>query len=425
MTNRTTNALRQQARRTGQQARALTRRAGREAISTWRRLPVSAATRRKLTDPVLWPDEVVRVPIERILLGGQNELDAHAFAVRSGDLLWPSTRVQEGPHAALLRTRAEHGGLSDDDILTSQYAAMARICIEASGHYFGAVDDAGILRLVRESEERGLSGEPVMLVPVKGSDCYQVVDGHHRVAAAAMAGETRISAKVRRGSVTTPLQEHLDRMSWIGGKRELYQPVDAPELEQSWPTVRRCDDRLELMDKQLADLGLVPEESTYLDVASAYGWFVGKMAQRGYTASGVERDPEAAVLGRAIYGLRPGQISTADVVDFLHDDPGTWDVVSCFSLLHHFALGRGSVDETALFRMLDRATGRVLFIDTGMAHEAWFRESLPEWDLAYLREFLETVGTFDRVVDLGPDRDAVPPYAANYARHLFACIRDE
>jgi SAM-dependent methyltransferase len=265
----------------------------------------------------------------------------------------------------------------------------------------------------------------VMLVPVRGSDCFQVVDGHHRVAAAAVAGETRVAARVRRGSVTTPLQDHLDRMSWIGGKRELYQPVDAPELELSWPTVRRCDDRLELMDKQLADLGIVPEGSTYLDVASAYGWFVSRMAERGFEATGVERDPEAAVLGRAVYGLRPGHIVTADVVDFLHDDPGSWDVVSCFSLLHHFALGRGSVDETALLRLLDRATRRVLFFDTGMAHEAWFRNTLPDWDADHVRDFLETVGTFDRVVDLGPDRDAVAPYADNYRRHLFACIRDE
>ena len=43
--------------------------------------------------------------------------------------------------------------------------------------------------------------------------------------------------------VQTPLQELLSRMSWIGGTRELYQPVDAPELER-WTLVRKCTDRL-------------------------------------------------------------------------------------------------------------------------------------------------------------------------------------
>ena len=115
---------------------------------------------------------------------------------------------------------------------------------------------------------------------------------------------------------------------------------------------------------------------------------------------------------------------TGDAVEFLRGDTGPYDVVSCFSLLHHFALGRGSVDEVALFRLLDRATGRVLFLDTGQAHEAWFRKSLPEWNADYVREFLEQYGTFDRVIDLGPDQDAVPPYEDNYGRHLFACVRD-
>ena len=100
------------------------------------------------------------------------------------------------------------------------------------------------------------------------------------------------------------------------------------------------------------------------------------------------------------------------------------DVVSCFSLLHHFVLGRGSVDEVELLRLLDRATGRVLFIDTGQGHEDWFRKSLSSWDADYVGEFLERHGTFDQVIDLGPDQDDVPPYEGNYGRHLFACVRN-
>lgn len=75
-------------------------------------------------------------------------------------------------------------------------------------------------------------------------------------------------------------------------------------------------------------------------------------------------------------------------------------------------------------RLLDGATGRVLFLDTGQQHEKWFEESLSEWDTEYVKKFLLANSTFDEVIDLGPDIDAVPPYENNYRRHFFACVRN-
>jgi hypothetical protein len=86
-------------------------------------------------------------------------------------------------------------------------------------------------------------------------------------------------------------------------------------------------------------------------------------------------------------------------------------------------LGRASVDAAELVRLLDRVTRRVLFLDTGEGHEAWFRESLAGWDAEKIAAFLTEHGTFDEVIDLGPDCDAIPPYENNYGRHLFACVR--
>jgi len=403
----------------------------------WRALPISAATRHRLARPFVWRRGLDKVPAERILLGGQNGHTAEEYAAWSDDLTWGSRRVLDGPHAALLR-RSTRGDLTDAEILDSEYGAMARACVRGSGHYFGASDDAGIVRVARDFLVHSNGGDadgskpaqsapdaPVLLAPVRGSGCFQVVDGHHRVALRGVAGHDLVPARVRRTSVTTPLQELLDQMSWIGGKRELYQPVAAPELEDSWTTVRRCQDRLDAMDKLLADVGVVRPGSTYLDVASCYGWFVAEMTRLGFTATGIERDPLARRLGPAIYEtLEPEQIMTGDAVEFLRGDRGPWDVVSCFSLLHHFVLGRGSVDEVTLLRLLDRATSRVLFIDTGQGHEAWFRKSLAGWDADHVGEFLERHGTFDRVIDLGPDHDDVPPYEENYGRHLFACVRN-
>jgi ubiquinone/menaquinone biosynthesis C-methylase UbiE len=117
-------------------------------------------------------------------------------------------------------------------------------------------------------------------------------------------------------------------------------------------------------------------------------------------------------------------VTVSDAERFLAATDRTWDVVSCFSLLHHFALGRASIGPEELLHLLDRVTGRVLYLDTGQAHEAWFRESLPEWDTEYVRAYLSRHTTFDEVVDLGPDCDDVPPYQHNYGRHLFAAVRN-
>ncbi|MEO9326128.1 methyltransferase domain-containing protein [Nocardioides sp. C4-1] len=398
-----------------------------------RQVPIPDPVRTRIADPLVWERDTRLVPVSALLLGGQNGSTGAEFAHATGDLTWTSTRVADGPHAALLREDAARGPLDDATLLASDYAAMARRSIEVAGHYFGARDDAGILRAARSflrpgsvealhAMARSAPGAPVLVTPVAGSHCFQVVDGHHRVARLAVAGVEQVEVRVRRRPVTTPLQDVLDRMSWIGGERELYQPIDAPELATSWTTVRRCTDRFEAMTAVLDELGITA--GTYLDVASCYGWFLAVMADAGHDVRGIERDPLAPGLGAAVYGLDPARVATGDAVDLLRAPQEPADVVSCFSLLHHFALGRASVDAPTLARLLDRVTGRVLFLDTGQAHEAWFADSLPEWDTAYVHDFLEQHTTFDRVIDLGPDGDAVPPYADNYGRHLFACVRD-
>lgn len=402
--------------------------------------------RRPLARRLLWHRDLVDVPTHRILVGGQNGMSAAEITEATGLVTFASTRVADGPHADLLR-RGGHGPLSDEEILSSAYGTFARAIVAGCGQYFSATGDAGIVEVAREQLARAgvapatdrasarqtrspggpprphqsREGEPVLLAPIRGSQLFQVVDGHHRVAAADVAGERSLPARIRRTTVTTPLQDMLDEMSWIGGLRELYQPVDAPELD-GWSTVRGCTDRLGAMRELLATEGVEPP-ATYLDVASCYGWFVASMAEAGYDARGVERDPLGPALGETIYGLPASRVHVGDAVEHLRGAPVS-DVVSCFSLLHHFALGRASVGAEELVRLLDRVTGRVLFLDTGQAHEEWFETSLAEWDTAYIADFLSEHGSFDRVLDLGPDHDAVAPFERNYGRHLFACIKD-
>ncbi|GAA3678154.1 hypothetical protein GCM10022237_41940 [Nocardioides ginsengisoli] len=393
---------------------------------------LSAPTRHRLARVTRWHPGTREVRLSRLLLGGQNGMTGQQFATAMADPLWPSRRVVEGPHAELLRRGPRQ---TDEQILRSSYGRMARTTVRVTGRYFGATDDAGVVVQARQFLARasgGLSsvptgdlhsppGQPVLVVPIADSDCYQVLDGHHRIALAAAAGESGMPVRVRRGHVTTPLQDLLGKMSWINGNRELYQPVDSPELEALWPIVRCCVDRLEAMEGFLRSRGLL--HGSYLDVASCYGWFVGQMETLGMKAEGIERDPLGATLGRLMYAVDPHSIRIGDVVDVLRGTTEQWDVVSCFSLLHHFVLGRGACDEIELAKLLDKATRRVLFFDTGQEHERWFQKSLRGWNPEHIREFLLTHTTFDEILDLGPDRDAVGPYAENYGRHLFVCVR--
>ncbi|MCP9950294.1 ParB N-terminal domain-containing protein [Actinomadura madurae] len=406
-------------------------------VDAGRSLPIPAAARVAVSTAVLRRPWKVPVRFDQLLVGAQGGWTAREFAERTGDLLWPSTPFLDGPHVALLRLADERPDLTDEEILASGYGRLGLRCIEAGGDYFGGTDEAGVLAAARAfiARYRGeevpgaqprpqQSGpqDPVLVAPVRGSDQYQILDGHHRLAIAAMSGADGGNVVAKWLPVTTPLQDLLLKMSWLDGTHELYQPVDAPELRSGWTTVRQCTDRLAKMDAFLAERGIAG--GRYLDVASCYGWFVAEMAERGFDAEGIERDPLAVPLGQAVYGLPDGVVSTGDCVEFLDGhDAGRWDVVSCFSLLHHFVLGRGSVSAEELIRLLDRATGRVLFFDTGQDNEAWFAESLRGWDPARVERFLREHTGFDEIVDLGPDDDARPPYEDNYGRHLFACVR--
>ncbi len=390
-----------------------------------RAVPIPPQARVLVSTLVLRRPGRITVPIDRLLLGAQCGWTAREFAERTDDLLWPSTRLVDGPHVALLRLVDP----TDEEILASPYGRLGRRCIDAGGSYFGATDDAGITEGARSflsgrtgerRPQQSGRGDPILVAPIRGSDHYQILDGHHRLARAAVRGDTQVRVVTKWLPVTTPLQDLLLRMSWLDGTKELYQPIQAPELEQSWTTVRRCTDRLEKMTKLLAERGVT---GSYLDVASCYGWFPAEMGRAGFDAQGLERDPLAVPLGRAAYGLAEGQIGTGDAVELLAYSERVYDVVSCFSLLHHFVLGRGSVGPEALAKLLDRATGRVLFLDTGQENEAWFRTSLAGWNAETIADFLRRHTTFDEVLDLGPDDDARPPYADNYGRHLFACIR--
>jgi hypothetical protein len=415
---------------------------GAERIYAWLR----SAARPVLPEPVRnWLARVLftrsrsfEIEIAQILQGPQRNMSAMDYAATTRDIMWFSTPMELGAHTRLLVQAVQQAPrqLSDKEITESDYGRNALRCIELFGGYFWATTAAEIPDIARsfiarfqgewQAPRAGQSTlrDPILVAPIYGSSCYQVIDGHHRIAIAAAQGKSHVLAKQRRLSVGTPLQELLSKMSWLEGRQELYQPIDAPEINSTWVTVRSCTDRLEKMNTLLSEKCLQPPSaSSYLDIASCYGWFVSQMLKLGYDAYGIELDPLAITLGKAVYGLDPERIAVGDCVVQLRALTQKYDVVSCFSLLHHFAMGNGPIDAISLLRLLDDATGSVLFFETGHAHEEGLRDLLPEWDTPYIKRFLQEHATFDEIIDLGPDKDAVPPFDTNYGRHLFACLR--
>lgn len=379
---------------------------------------------------------------EQLLLGGWNGLSGYRFAVLAGNPLDTSTRLDQSFYEDLLADFDEDGeqSLTEARIQASGYFRRITAVARLSGHYRGQSDAAGLTKVTREFVDR-YRGHAVPYRPgrsrpgtlprvraIASSDCYQVLDGHHRLAKSMHLGEDQLHVVVAPGTTTTYAQHLLLEMSWLDGSRRLYQPVDFPEV-QTWPLMRKCTDRLDLITDHLITNGILPRDgdpstrSTYLDVGACYGWFVSKLGQLGFDARGIEMDPVALELAPLAYGLNPAQLAIGDCIELLREPASAADVISCFSVLHHFVMGRGTASAEELMHLLDARTGKVLFLDTGQAHESWFRWALPEWTPEYAAAWIRAHSSFTRVDALGVDTDGTGSFAGKFGRTLFACSR--
>ncbi len=384
---------------------------------------------------------LTKVPLTALLRGGEQHISAAHYARLVNDPLRPSTPMAQGPHVEFLLQYAKLGEklLQPATFEQTAYYRNAAECIEFTGAYFGYIKKPADIRLAAErfvaqfvkhdkgyiadSREGGYSAatKPIRVCKIVRSHCYEVVDGNHRIAAAIVRGDKDTVVEVMSGPpVRTAVQQLLLDVLWQKNRIELYQPVDVPEVK-SWPLVRRCSDRLDQMVGFLPSISIA--SGSYLDLGASYGWFVSRMAKAGFDSYGVERDPFAIAVGETLYGNAKGAVTRSDLVRYLSSVSRTFDVVSCFSVLHHFARGRGAVTAEELIKLIDRVTSRVLFFETGQSHEDWFRDSLQEWNTEYILTWLRTNTSFTQIIALGQDSDAVPPFERNYGRTLFACAR--
>lgn len=396
-----------------------------------------------------WRDIVRRsavgpIDLRRTLIGGEGAFDAGRWAEVTGNPRRASMLLRDSPHAQLLaqyRTLGEH--LFDARTLEqTPYFKNAAEAVRLCGSYFGHRTPEGIAAQARafvrlyertargdttevEFAHRGRHTAAASLPVVRETltrNTVQIRDGHHRLAVAWALGRHETAALISPRAPTA-LQSLVLSCAQTRGRRELYQPIDGVEFDGTWDVVRRCDDRLALMLQFLAAAGRPPATLSVLDLGCAYGWFVNEFSKRGSTAIGVDADAAALKVGRTAYGLRPEQTVRADLRTYLSTGGRTWDVVLLLSVLHHFVLRPNGGSAGELLGRIDRITGSCLFIDTGQAHERWWRGALPRWDNDFVISFIRRHTSFTRVVPLGADLDHAGPYRGNYRRTLFACVR--
>lgn len=380
------------------------------------------------------------IDVNRLLLGGESGMSAERYARLSGDLLRPSRRIADSPHAKLLQTYLASGDAVFDprNFECTDYYKNALFNIEVFGHYFDARAPSDVVHGARRFAQcftsapssngtlqwgQSVPGTLPIVRPISNSKCYQIVDGHHRCAIAYVRGTPRIEVEIKLSPVQTPLQSALLDVLWLKGRKELYQPVSFPELEDEWIVTRQCQDRLAKMVHFLRSTLSIRGKTTYMDLASSYGWFVAQMKSHGFTSYGVERDPFAIRVGQIAYGLGSTDVTRSDCVSFLRTTNERAEIVSCFSLLHHFVLGNGQCSAEEFIRLLDRYVGRVLFFEMGQEDEDWYRDRLAGWSVDFIEEWLQRHTRFRRIIRLGRDKDGRGRFKGNFGRMLFACIR--
>ncbi|MDP8235790.1 MAG: methyltransferase domain-containing protein [Candidatus Erginobacter occultus] len=391
---------------------------------------------------VIYRRRKLSIPIDSILVGQQSGYPLKEWVEKTGEYERVSLPVRDSPYTAFLRDiAADEARLTDEVFLRNHsYFRMASIALRHAEHFMGARTENEIFRIMRDFfdfyrsaeggnqdpkllSRRGHSSPetPIILDKIKYSNNYEVVDGHHRIAAAAIRGQNRIRAVIARER-TSFLQDLVLSGRQTHGDRELYQPLPQPEV-RDWPAVRRCRDRLKMMEEFFRQERIEPKGLTLLDCSCSYGWFLQQFKRCDLTVIGIDRDPVPVRIGQIAYGLSPEEIIEQDLVDFLKQESGSYDIVLFLSLLHHFAIGQEKGDPAAILNRLDEITEKALFLDTGQNHEQWWREKLPEWDDEFIIGMLRRHTSFGKIVKLGEDRDNTGTYRDQYRRSLFACLR--
>jgi hypothetical protein len=352
-----------------------------------------------------------KIPVSRLLMGTQAGLDSGGFADALGTLRYGSTPMDQSPHVELLRlAKRSDRPLLDEEIKATSYFEFARRLADTWGNYRGAETDEGIVDIARhfvnwstgmarrEVEDGGPRvDDHVLVAKVHDSSTFQVIDGHHRVAAAIAKGELTVRVHRTWLSTETALQWRLyDRGYGSRRTRSLDQPVGARELA-AWTVAHNCQDRLVRMERLVErgrdETSVAP---SFLDVGCGFGWYLAELQRLGWQVRGIDDDVFGSEVATAFHGLADDAIVVGEWAPAAESLRGTFEVVSCLGLGATVRSGDQAAT-TRLLHVLDERTGRALVAEARCSGEA--DATCPDVDELTALVFGST--SFSKVYDLG------------------------
>jgi cyclopropane fatty-acyl-phospholipid synthase-like methyltransferase len=199
-----------------------------------------------------------------------------------------------------------------------------------------------------------------------------------------------------------------------------YQPIWAGQV-RSRKTIRNCEDRWEMVRATVAATGA----KNLIDLGCAEGYFVRKAGELGCFALGVDRDYNRLGLIEAARMIdrseRSGFILSNIDEDLLSRLP-QFDVVLCFSVMHHIIRHNSVEYGLARLRQMRSITRKAFLFDMGQTNEVstGWADKLPymgddpvPWISSFLKE-----GGFNNIEVIG-ETDA---YRDDVKRYVFRCM---
>ncbi len=173
---------------------------------------------------------------------------------------------------------------------------------------------------------------------------FELVDGHHRVAAAKAAGKVWIPALCMDESIEAKWEKtsrHAEKIaSYLPNVTEagdpskvLYSPILLPAFS-SFQVRRPGGDRLDAIWRYLKDYDL--KNKRVLDIGSHVGFFSLHFLRKGARVLGVDRNPSAVEISKYhvdAYEYEGGTFRTGDFDSLANEEP--FDIVLLLCVLHH------------------------------------------------------------------------------------------
>ena len=206
----------------------------------------------------------------------------------------------------------------------------------------------------------------------------------------------------------------------ISGLAMLYQPlygIKTSRILGKTAPERDCEDRWELISTCLDD-----GPGIFMDLGSQLGYFVFKMAEKGYFGIGIERNRPSCSMARHLT-----HVNGIDSTMFLCEDlsPETIgampraDVTFCLSIFHHWVREHGLEYADAMMQVVaDKCKSQLLF-ETGQSNEQSGRwpeilSFMGDDPRGWIDNYLRSLG-FSDVRCLGE----VPTHVSSSPRYLF------